>query len=433
MDQEYYSSMYKWFENSGVISNIRTHLRQNLINALKSKDLVLKSSGPKSAKQYVYDLLIAEYLFNHNYAYTLSVFASEAPLLINFSNKTVQTSNGNEKNSKEKLQSDYITHALETLGINPHDAKGQYVISQYNENDMPLLLCILKCITMFSYNIHNSVPIKEKVSLQNESTQTEFSWQSCNSYIEKLNGMKRKISLHKQIVNDKLREREMMLKEQAVLVEQQLDTLNVKLKEVQDVIHLMSLKEKQLKEKKQKCEQKILQREMELTMKKRLLLQEENRLQREQNNYKKLEEDLKKVQEQNKVEKRLASEEVPTNHNLRNIEVQTDFVNNTLEENKVKVLTEEKEELNTLIKDQQLKIEQITQRALQLSRQIEGIRSLRPTSLEVPTQTVNANTIVSESSSTEDILQDAKIRLKRLEEESLKADQYYYNFINDSP
>ena len=418
MEQEYLSSMYKWFEECGVISNIRTHLRQNLISALRSKELLFKTDGPKSAKQYVYDLLVAEYLFNHNYAYTLSVFASEAPLLINFSNKTVQTPG---ETSKEKLQSDYILHALETLGINPHDAKGQYVMSQYVENDAPLLLCVLKCITMFSYNTHNSVPIKEKVSLCNESTQTEFSWQSYSSRLEKLSASKRKVSAHKRAVSSELHEREMMLKEQAVLVEQQLEILNTKLKEVQRVMQAMSLKEKEVREKKQNSEQEILQKEIELTRKERLLLQEEKRLQREHSNYKNLEEDLKNLQEQKK------------SQTVRSVEVQADFTSDILQEEKIKALTKEKEELSTIVQDQQLKIEQITQRALQLSRQIEGLRSLRPISVEVPTQTTNINTIISESSSTEDILQDAKLRLKRLEEESLKADQYYYNFINNSP
>ena len=342
---------------------------------------MFKTDGPKSAKQYVYDLLVAEYLFNHNYAYTLSVFASEAPLLINFSNKTVQTSG---EASKEKLRSDYILHALETLGINPHDAKGRYVMSQYIENDAPLLF----------------------------------------SRLEKLSVLKRKISAHKQAVSSKLHEREMMLKEQAVLVEQQLGTLNTKLKEVQRVMEAMSLKEKQVREKKQNSEQEILQKEIELTLKERLLLQEEKRLQREQSNYRKLEEDLKELQEQKKVS---------TSQTVRSVEVQTDFTSDMLQEEKIKALTKEKEELSTVVSDQQLKIEQITQRALQLSRQIEGLRSLRPISVEVPTQTPNVNTIISESSSTEDILQDAKLRLKRLEEESLKADQYYYNFINNSP
>ncbi|XP_043259254.1 reticulocyte-binding protein 2 homolog a-like [Colletes gigas] len=427
MDQEYYSSMYKWFEKCGVISNIRTHLRQNLINALKNKDLILKSDGPKSAKQYIYDLLIAEYLFNHNYAYTLSVFASEAPLLINFTNKIIQKSNGNENDNKGKLENDYILHTLETLGINPHDAKGQYVISQYTKNDMPLLLCILKCITMFSYNMHNSVPIKEKVILCNESTQTQFSWQSHSLQVEKLIALKRKISMHKQIVDDKLRKREIILKEQAVLIERQLDVLNTKLQQVQNVARSISLKEQQLTEKSQNSEKQILQKEMELALKERLLLQEENRLQREQNDCKKLEEDLKKLQEEEKTKK------ISTSRNLKNIDIQTDFVIDLLQEDKIKMLTKEKEELTTLIEDQQLKIEQITQRALQLCRQIEGIHALKSTSIDAPAQTVNTNTIISESSSTEDILQDAKLRLKRLEEESLRADQYYYNFINNSP
>ena len=213
---------------------MRTHLRQNLINALKNKNITLKDYGPKSAKQYIYDLLIAEYLLNHNYAYTLSVFASEAPLLINFSNKTVQISGGNEEDN-EKLQSDYILHVLETLGINPRDPKGQYVISQYIKNDMPLLLCILKSITMFSYNIYNDVPIKEKVSLCNESTQTEVSWQ-VNFYTKKLTVLKRKISAHKQMIDNKLRRREMILKEQAVIIKQQLIILNEKLHQVQVMI-----------------------------------------------------------------------------------------------------------------------------------------------------------------------------------------------------
>ncbi|XP_033330321.2 uncharacterized protein LOC117222631 [Megalopta genalis] len=425
MDQECNTSMYNWFEKSGMIANIRTHLRQNLINALRNKDLNLKTDHPKSAKQYIYDLLIAEYLFNHNYAYTLSVFASEAPLLINFTNKTVQRPDENEERTTEKLQNDYVFHALETLGINPHDTKGQYVLSQYIESDMPLLLCILKCITMFSYNMHNSVPMKENVALCNESTQTTFSWVSYNSHIEKLLALKKKVCLHKQMVNNKLYKREMMLKEQALLAQQNIEVLNTKLQQVQNAVHSMSLKEKELKNERQSNEQKILQKEMELALKERLLLQEENRLQREQNDHMKLEEDLKQLQEQKKMEEAIA------NQRVQNMEVQTDFAIEASLEDKIKVLTKEKEELNALIQDQQLRIEQITQRALQLSRQIEGIRVLRP-AIEVPTQT-NGNTVISECSSTEDILQDAKLRLKRLEEESMKADQYYYNFINNSP
>lgn len=152
-------------------------------------------------------------------------------------------------------------------------------------------------------------------------------------------------------------------------------------------------------------------------------------MQREQEDLKKLKEKFKKVRMQRGVQTEHTVK--LSNHFLQSIEVQTDIVKDIQQEDKIEVLIKEKEKLNALIQEQQLKIEQITQRALQLSRQVEGIRSLRPT--EVPTQTINANTVISESSSTEDILQDAKMRLKRLEEESLKADQHYYNFINKSP
>ncbi|EFN65936.1 hypothetical protein EAG_08128, partial [Camponotus floridanus] len=111
------------FEKCGIISNIRTHLRQNLVNALKHKDLTLcKTREAKSAKQYVYDMLIAEYLFSHNYSFTLSIFASEVPLLVNFCNSVPQrSSSDNDRGGcSNKLQSDYIVHTLETLGIDPN-------------------------------------------------------------------------------------------------------------------------------------------------------------------------------------------------------------------------------------------------------------------------------------------------------------------------
>lgn len=196
-------------------------------------------------------------------------------------------------------------------------------------------------------------------------------------------------------------------------------------------MHNMSLKEKQLREEKEGSEQEILRKQFELTVKERLLAREADRLQREKDNCKTLEENLTKMRKQKGVQVGLPAE--TSSQSLRNIEVQTDFVNDILQKEQIDVLTKEKEELNVLIQDQQLRIEQITQRAVQLSRQVEGIRSLRPVNVDGRTQTVNGNTIISESSSTEDILQDAKLRLKRLEEESLKADQYYYNFINNSP
>ena len=107
--------------------------------------------------------------------------------------------------------------------------------------------------------------------------------------------------------------------------------------------------------------------------------------------------------------------------------VQTDFESCT-------ALYRENQELGILVKQQQARIEQLTLRAVRLSRQLEEAQLSKTNMLQIstPVMKVKTNTIVSESSSTEDLLQDAKMRLRRLEEESAKADQYYYNYIASS-
>jgi len=119
------------------------------------------------------------------------------------------------------------------------------------------------------------------------------------------------------------------------------------------------------------------------------------------------------------------------NVNNRNIHVQTDMESRAIMD-ECKILQREKLELTNLVQEQRSRIEQITLRSMQLSRQLEEVRSLpRSVGVDLPVAaTVSTNAIVSESSSTEDILQDAKMRLKRLEEESSKADQYFISFIS---
>ncbi|KAG7190151.1 hypothetical protein KM043_006281 [Ampulex compressa] len=432
MDHEYYTTVYSWFEKCGIISSIRTHLRQSLVNALRNKESLLKNdAAPKSAKQYVYDLLIAEYLFNHNYAYTLSVFASEAPLLINFHKAAREPENG-DQNSRQKLQSDYIVHTLETLGIKPEDSKGRYIISEYTNSDVSLLLCILKCAALFTYDAH-SESVESKKSGTNKYTQTQRTLQTC-PLDEQFLVAKKKLLRQKQDYEEQLKKREAVLKEQVVLAEEQFATLNRKLEEVQAVMNSITLKEAEMKEKMQIDAQILSEREAELAFKEKLLSQEAERLQREQDYHTRFEQDLKKLQDL------CTSQQEPLHDKpivieVKNVQVQTDLEINVEKENKIQILTKEKQDLTNLVQEQRSRIDQISLRAIQLSRQLEEMHIAKPIAVEIstPVMQANANTVISESSSTEDILQDAKMRLTRLEEESLKADRYYYNFIGTSP
>lgn len=131
------------------------------------------------------------------------------------------------------------------------------------------------------------------------------------------------------------------------------------------------------------------------------------------------------------------AQSAPTNQcsqvDVRNIHVQTDLESRTIMD-ECKALQKEKMELMSLVQEQRSRIEQITLRSVQLTRQLEEARSLQSIGIETPVTLarISTNAIVSESSSTEDILQDAKMRLKRLEEESSRADRYFCTFINTS-
>ncbi|XP_051169345.1 uncharacterized protein LOC127286797 [Leptopilina boulardi] len=427
MENDYYSTVYSWFDKCGIISNIRTHLRQNLVNALKNKDLSLKSdsSRPKSAKQYVHDLLIAEYLFDRNYACSLSVFASEAPLLVNFARQVSTTSGENE--NKQRLQTDYISHTLDTLGIKSDESEGLSIISKYFESEEPLLLCILNSLRQFSLINKNETKKEEKEKCGKIfceiSTQTDKEF----TREEKLATAKKRLFKQKEIFDNELKEKEDKLREQAIFVDRQLLLLQKKLEEVQELMYNVQTKEKNLHQERGKEEERIIKKDMELSVKEKLLSQEANRLEKERDSYRKFETDLKKLQDELLKVKR----EFPISkkNDYRDMHTQTDF------ESFIN-LKRENEELNSLIKQQQSRIEQLTLRAVRLSRQMEETQLEKRNCLELPinpiVQLTKNNTIFSESSSTEDLIHDAKMRLKRLEEESTKADQYYYDYITTS-
>ncbi|XP_033217680.1 GRB10-interacting GYF protein 2 [Belonocnema kinseyi] len=427
MDKDYYSTVYSWFDKIGIISNIRTHLRQNLVNVLKNKDLSLngENDGQKSAKQYVHDLLVAEYLFDKNYVYALSVFASEAPLLVNF---TKQVSSRNDAGDcKQRLQHDYISHTLDTLGIRSDDPEGQSIISKYSESEEPLLLCILHSLQTFSLKESRKEKKREVQEQRKPKNFREVGTLTERevSRDEKLVRARTRLLQQKEAFDAELKDKEDKLRQQVLDVDQQLVLLQKKWVEAHDLTQMIQVKEKELNEERRVEQQKIYRRDMELSVKEKLLLKEADRLEKERNSYRQFETDLKKLQEElSKVKRDFPS---TTRNMSRDMHVQTDLESYT-------VLIRENQELNSLVRQQQSRIEQLTLRAVRLSRQLEEVHLFKTNMFETstPVTKVKNNAVVSESSSTEDILQDAKMRLKRLEEESSKADQNYYNYMTFS-
>uniref|UniRef100_A0A6V7KBE7 Uncharacterized protein n=1 Tax=Bracon brevicornis TaxID=1563983 RepID=A0A6V7KBE7_9HYME len=395
------------------------------------------NTGPKSAKQYVYDLLIAEYLWNHNYSYTVSVFASEAPLLVNFQKHIPEAGSALASRDKVKLQTDYVHHTLETLGIGPEGTDGLAIIEDYAKHDVPLLLAILKYFSQFRKKPKNNVEIVRddlKVPTKNCRVQTDFPDRDFSVENARLISARKKLVEQKESFDNELREKEEALKQRASHIERQMKLLDEKLSQIHKLEEVVVSKEKKLEEDRKEEERKLYRKELELSVRENSLIREAERLERERDSYRQFEANLKKLQE----ELLKVKQELSTKDNIRvnttSVSVQTEKCNNQMMELSN---DQEKRELQNLVHEQKLRIEELTLRAVRLSRQLEEVQLFKYTTTNDSGKSLKnsqpSKTILSESSSTDDVIQDAKQRLKRLEEETLKADQFYFNSIIKSP
>ena len=98
-----------------------------------------------------------------------------------------------------------------------------------------------------------------------------------NSRDEKLARAKTRLLKQKEAFDTELKEKEEKLRQQVVIVDQQLVLLQKKLEESHDLMHNIQEKEKQFNEERRKEEQRIYRKDMELSVKEQLLLKEADR------------------------------------------------------------------------------------------------------------------------------------------------------------
>ncbi|XP_046402831.1 golgin subfamily A member 4-like isoform X2 [Ischnura elegans] len=87
--EEFQKKLYHWLEERGTLPILRTYLRHQLISTLKqshpSASILNRKRDFLSPKVHALNLLVAEYLFEQNYYFTVSVLHSEEPRLGRFS------------------------------------------------------------------------------------------------------------------------------------------------------------------------------------------------------------------------------------------------------------------------------------------------------------------------------------------------------------
>ncbi|CAG2065611.1 unnamed protein product, partial [Timema podura] len=159
------------FNDRGYLGKLQTLLRQQMISALQDTPLGPRPEGrlwcAVSPKCYAINLLIAEFLLQQEYHYTLSVFTSEVPLLRNLPEFSVTLGSvaGAVKVDGGKglshFQNRDVTDIMEALGFPADSDEVKALYSMYRSKREPLLTCFIRTISETS---HNTTSSRSKVS-----------------------------------------------------------------------------------------------------------------------------------------------------------------------------------------------------------------------------------------------------------------------------
>nr|CAD7458935.1 unnamed protein product [Timema tahoe] len=161
----------KRFNDRGYLGKLQTLLRQQMISALQDTPLGTRPEGrlwcAVSPKCYAINLLIAEFLLQQEYHYTLSVFTSEVPLLRNLPEFSVTLGSvaGAVKVDGGKglshFQNRDVTDIMEALGFPADSDEVKALYSMYRSKRESLLTCFIRTISETS---HNTTSFRSKVS-----------------------------------------------------------------------------------------------------------------------------------------------------------------------------------------------------------------------------------------------------------------------------
>ncbi|KAJ2945242.1 hypothetical protein O0L34_g9313 [Tuta absoluta] len=140
---------YELFEKNGILNDLRAYLRRHIVDVLKNSNA---GETPLSQKHFserlelkaqALNILVAEYLLQSDFHYTLSVFVSEIPLanmVFDFAGSLMKGEGVAGLRFKDKDVWSIIQH----LGIKCDSKQICRILDLYKNENQPLLLCIIK-------------------------------------------------------------------------------------------------------------------------------------------------------------------------------------------------------------------------------------------------------------------------------------------------
>lgn len=148
--EEFQRRLYAWFEDRGLLSDLRAHMRMQMINALKDSALgtIGQTKQSISPKIQAINLLIAEFLLRQDCHYSLSVFSAEMPSINVLPElpSCVANKYPTESSAQWRFAENDMWDILETLGVARNSDEGTEIVNRYydSSNEDSLLTCLMR-------------------------------------------------------------------------------------------------------------------------------------------------------------------------------------------------------------------------------------------------------------------------------------------------
>ena len=140
--KEFQRTLYSWFEERGLVTDLRSYLRVLMINELRNRTVgKIDSKTNFSLSKQAFSLLIAEHLLREGCHYTLSVFSTEVPAVAN--QLPFSLLEAHSHNEMWHFDEESLLNVLELIGVSKGSSESLRIASLYFKNKDSLLTCLV--------------------------------------------------------------------------------------------------------------------------------------------------------------------------------------------------------------------------------------------------------------------------------------------------
>ncbi|KAI4462470.1 hypothetical protein MML48_4g00004456 [Holotrichia oblita] len=156
--EEFQKQLCSWLESRGLLCELRAYFRSNMIEVLKNtsvgSSLACKVKQTISPKMQAMNLLISEYFIYSQYHFSLCVFCTEVSLNNMLQNVNCTSPDVIQEKPNFKFTEKQVYDILESMGILRYNQQAQKIYSSYCELDEPLITYFLPttCLTGIEFD-----------------------------------------------------------------------------------------------------------------------------------------------------------------------------------------------------------------------------------------------------------------------------------------